>query len=312
MKRILLLGLLVIQTASANELSMMTAEGFGFSDATRFSEAQARLMALRAAKIDAQRNLLEVINGVRVTAGTTVKDMTLESDIIGTRVKGMLQGAFETASDVTLQDGNWVASVTMAVCMDKTALECRAKPTLAAITQPSLVVTPEEDRFGVADLPAAAVAVVQTEVAVPVVAMVEATADVEATNADSTVIATVASEGNVALQNSRVTGLILDASALNYTPMLDVRVRTQRGKELYGPGHVPMGSDWLHWAPSLESAQNMEEIIGESPIVIVPEALGEATELVVNDADAIALFTSNTLNQDFLASGKVIIVVSGS
>jgi hypothetical protein len=46
--------------------------------------------------------------------------------------------------------------------------------------------------------------------------------------------------------------------------------------------------------------------------VIVPEALGEATELVVNDADAIALFTSNTLNQDFLASGKVIIVVSGS
>ena len=93
MKRwIWIISLLSCQATFANDLSMITAEGFGFSDANRFSEPQARLMALRAAKIDAQRNLLEVINGVRVTAGTTVKDMMLESDIIGTRVKGMLQG----------------------------------------------------------------------------------------------------------------------------------------------------------------------------------------------------------------------------
>ena len=109
-------------------------------------------MALRAAKIDAQRNLLEVINGVRVTAGTTVKDMMLESDIIGTRVKGMLQGSFETASTVSREDGSWVAAVTMAVCLDKGDALCKAKPSLAAITQPSLKGAPPEARFSEADL----------------------------------------------------------------------------------------------------------------------------------------------------------------
>jgi len=111
---------------------------------------------------------------------------------------------------------------------------------------------------------------------------------------------------------SLATGLILDASALNYTPMLDVRVRTKQGKELYGPGHVAMGSDWLHWAPNLDAAEKMAEIIGESPLILKPESLGEVTELVVSDNDAITLFTSNTLGGDFLAAGKVIIVVAGS
>ena len=161
MKRLIwIISLLSCQVTFGNDLSVITAEGFGFSDANRFSEPQARLMALRAAKIDAQRNLLEVINGVRVTAGTTVKDMMLESDIIGTRVKGMLQGSFETDSSVAFEDGSWVASVKMAVCMDKSDALCRTKPSLASITQPSLVGAPAEARYSVSDLPAVAAAVI--------------------------------------------------------------------------------------------------------------------------------------------------------
>ena len=116
MKYWMIIGQFLLAFAvQADSLSLLSAEGFGFADAKRFPESQARLMAVRAAKIDAQRNLLETINGVRVTAGTTVKDMALESDIIGTRVKGMLQGSFEVSSDVKLESDNWVASVTMAV-----------------------------------------------------------------------------------------------------------------------------------------------------------------------------------------------------
>ena len=310
MKRILLIGLLVVQSAAASELSLITSEGFGFSDSARFSEPQARLMALRAAKIDAQRNLLEVINGVRVTAGTTVKDMMLESDIIGTRVKGMLQGAFETTSSVTLEDGSWVASVTMAVCMDKADAVCRAKPTLAAITQPNLKPSAPEDRFGVNDLPAEAAAVVTSQVT-PVAAYSINESESISTEGQAAAPTTPEPATKPAAV-SLATGLILDASALNYTPMLDVRVRTKQGKELYGPGHVAMGSDWLHWAPNLDAAEKMAEIIGESPLILKPESLGEVTELVVSDNDAITLFTSNTLGGDFLAAGKVIIVVAGS
>ncbi len=157
MKYWMIIGQFLLAFAvQADSLSLLSAEGFGFADAKRFPESQARLMAVRAAKIDAQRNLLETINGVRVTAGTTVKDMALESDIIGTRVKGMLQGSFEVSSDVKLESDNWVASVTMAVCLAKDDGDCRERTTLASITQPNLKGAPAAERFSQADVAAVA------------------------------------------------------------------------------------------------------------------------------------------------------------
>jgi hypothetical protein len=290
----------------ADSLSLLSAEGFGFADAKRFPESQARLMAVRAAKIDAQRNLLETINGVRVTAGTTVKDMALESDIIGTRVKGMLQGSFEVSSDVKLESDNWVASVTMAVCLAKDDGDCRERTTLASITQPNLKGAPVAERFSQADV--AAVATVATTAA-PVPSAEETPVEsVEAPVSEQPAqAAAVAASGNA--QHS---GLIVDASNLNFSPMLDVRLKTGQGKELYGPGHVAMGTDWLHWAASLESAQAMSDIVGDNTLVVRPSGLGEASELVIEDQDAIAIFTSNTMSGDYLSDGKVIIVVSGS
>lgn len=291
----------------ADSLSLLSAEGFGFADAKRFPESQARLMAVRAAKIDAQRNLLETINGVRVTAGTTVKDMALESDIIGTRVKGMLQGSFEVSSDVKLESDNWVASVTMAVCLAKDDGDCRERTTLASITQPNLKGAPAAERFSQADV--AAVATVATTAA-PVASAEET--PVESVEAPVSEQPAQAAAAVAASTNAQHSGLIVDASSLNFSPMLDVRLKTGQGKELYGPGHVAMGTDWLHWAASLESAQAMSDIVGDNTLVVTPSGLGEASELVIEDQDAIAIFTSNTMSGDYLSDGKVIIVVSGS
>ena len=291
----------------ADSLSLLSAEGFGFADAKRFPESQARLMAVRAAKIDAQRNLLETINGVRVTAGTTVKDMALESDIIGTRVKGMLQGSFEVSSDVKLESDNWVASVTMAVCLAKDDGDCRERTTLASITQPNLKGAPVAERFSQADV--AAVATVATTAA-PVASAEET--PVESVEAPVSEQPAQAAAAVAASTNAQHSGLIVDASSLNFSPMLDVRLKTGQGKELYGPGHVAMGTDWLHWAASLESAQAMSDIVGDNTLVVTPSGLGEASELVIEDQDAIAIFTSNTMSGDYLSDGKVIIVVSGS
>ncbi|MFP6809063.1 MAG: hypothetical protein VB957_18050 [Pseudomonadales bacterium] len=55
--------------------------------------SMARMMACRAAVLDAQRNLLESIQGVRVEGTTIVANMMIESDIIKTTVSGLLQGA---------------------------------------------------------------------------------------------------------------------------------------------------------------------------------------------------------------------------
>lgn len=55
--------------------------------------AQVRLLAERAAKADAYRNLLERTKGVRIEGETTVQDFVAKSDVIRTRVDGVLRGA---------------------------------------------------------------------------------------------------------------------------------------------------------------------------------------------------------------------------
>jgi hypothetical protein len=70
------------------------AKGESVIDNERFKNpAQARAMATRGATVVAQRNLLEIVQGVNVVGETTVQDMITISDIIHTRVEGMLKGA---------------------------------------------------------------------------------------------------------------------------------------------------------------------------------------------------------------------------
>ena len=65
-----------------------SATGLGAVDTAQArNRIQAKLLARRAAFVDAQRNLLEVVEGVRMTSGTTVRDAQFESNIIANRVK---------------------------------------------------------------------------------------------------------------------------------------------------------------------------------------------------------------------------------
>jgi hypothetical protein len=69
------------------------AVGIGAPSDKSIGKPNARPLALRAAKIDAYRNLLEITKGVQVDSATTVKDFTVESDVINTQVSGMVNGA---------------------------------------------------------------------------------------------------------------------------------------------------------------------------------------------------------------------------
>ena len=69
------------------------AVGIGAPPERSIGKVNARPMALRAAKIDAQRNLLEITKGVRIDSQTVVKDFTVESDVINTQVEGLVKGA---------------------------------------------------------------------------------------------------------------------------------------------------------------------------------------------------------------------------
>ncbi|MBC7475715.1 MAG: LPP20 family lipoprotein [Candidatus Sericytochromatia bacterium] len=70
------------------------------------SAAQRRLMSIRAAKVDAYRQLLEVIEGVHINAETTVRDFVTESDVIKTQVTGIVKGATQVGPPKYLSDGS--------------------------------------------------------------------------------------------------------------------------------------------------------------------------------------------------------------
>ncbi|MBN1514126.1 MAG: hypothetical protein JXB13_19065 [Phycisphaerae bacterium] len=58
--------------------------------------AQGRLMAKRAAELDAMRKLLERIKGLRITSDTQVRDFVTEWDVVSTQAAGYLKGASQS------------------------------------------------------------------------------------------------------------------------------------------------------------------------------------------------------------------------
>lgn len=98
------------------------------------ARGKARIKATTAAKVAAQRNLLEIIKGVRITSVTTVEDAMLKEDIVRTRIDGMLKGAHMVGEPfVEMVDGVPVVTVTMKVCLNGMPKECANRPSLTGV-----------------------------------------------------------------------------------------------------------------------------------------------------------------------------------
>ena len=109
----------VVQTLSHGTINwtsgMVQATGYGAAPDTG-NAAQKRLMAKRAAQVDAYRNLAELIEGVRVTSATTVREMMVTEDVVKTRVSAVIKNAREIG--VEYSKNHDVAIVTLAIPMD--------------------------------------------------------------------------------------------------------------------------------------------------------------------------------------------------
>ncbi len=94
---------------------VIKAKGMSVIDSERFKNpAQARAMAIQGARADAQRKLLETVQGVQVIAETSVRDMITESDVVNTKVQGVLKGAI-MVGEPEVKDG--LVEVTMQIGM---------------------------------------------------------------------------------------------------------------------------------------------------------------------------------------------------
>jgi hypothetical protein len=92
------------------------AVGNGAGPETIKDLARRKILAKRAAVLDAYRNLLEAVKGVRVTSSTLVQDLMLQNDTIKAETEGMVKGAQETAVNYT-KDG--ICEVTLEVHLDQ-------------------------------------------------------------------------------------------------------------------------------------------------------------------------------------------------
>ncbi|MFZ5562417.1 MAG: LPP20 family lipoprotein [Thermodesulfobacteriota bacterium] len=93
---------------------VIQAKGIGAPPENLYGKPQARPMALRAAQLDAYRNLLEITQGVRVNSTTLVKNFVTENDIIMTKVDGLVKGA-QVVNTEYMSDGTVEVTVQMSL-----------------------------------------------------------------------------------------------------------------------------------------------------------------------------------------------------
>ena len=71
--------------------SDVTAMGIGLPPDN--AGARGNVLARRAAIVDAQRNLAEIINGVQIDSETILENLSVSSDLVRSKVSGLIQGA---------------------------------------------------------------------------------------------------------------------------------------------------------------------------------------------------------------------------
>jgi hypothetical protein len=81
----------------------ISAIGIGFVPQNAINAGQARRLALRIAKQDALRQLIEIVNGVTLTSETTMSGAMVD-DVINTKVRGFIRGARQKGDPKYLSD----------------------------------------------------------------------------------------------------------------------------------------------------------------------------------------------------------------
>lgn len=107
----------------------VSAVGFGTMSAfAKYPPGQQRLLAMRAAKLDALRNLAEQLGGVSVQGSSRMVDMASQIDSFRVSVDTLVRNA-RVVSITPIQEGNYEAVV-------ETTVDIPLKPVAQAALQP--------------------------------------------------------------------------------------------------------------------------------------------------------------------------------
>jgi hypothetical protein len=315
-----------IETSASGQINWTSGEvfatGIGAPPARPANAAQARAMAQRAAFVVAIRNLLEVVKGVRVDSESVVENFMVKSDVIRTRVDGIVRGA-RIVNTQYMSDG----SVEMLVAMPmKGALLDAIVPEnfgrSSVLPTPQRITTPTPDQPKPAGLPPAPQKPMEPSKPAPPPAPFAPEKKPLPAKPSLPPAATVPEpakpapsspdESTAVFKGGTATGLVIDGRGLGLRPALLPKIIDSQGQELYVGQVVPrtnaVDQGVAGYAKDVNAAANNFRVTDNPAVIKGLRAAGSArTDIVVSQADA------QTLRQlggrgDFLQYCRVIIV----
>ncbi len=219
-------------TAAGGKVNWTTgqiaAEGYGLPPANAMGKA-GPLLACRAAVVDAQRNLLEATQGVRVTATTVIDNYMLNNDEVKSQVEGVIRNA-RILSRTPAPDGS--CKIEMAISLGGPASKAVYNELYQTAGLQSWVKQPLE-WLAMALIPKAHA---QDDVPLQPVPWLD---DVEQLNRRLSVLEQqLAAQKRddatpVAKKDTQPTGLVVDARGSNFIPSLSPKIRQLRGGVVY-------------------------------------------------------------------------------
>ncbi len=247
--------------------------------------AAQRAGALRAAKLDALRNLLEIVKGMYLTSETTVEDAMISSDVISTRVDGAIRGfrvvdtRYMTTADVEVD----VEVPLTGIVMDALLPMDFGGGQLATGTQ---LVCPTCGQPWPAGKP------------VP----------------PGITLTQIGGSGVQSGSSDAVyTGLIIDGRGLGLRPAMAPKVMDENNEEIYGSKFVnrdyAIDIGMVGYEKDINRAQTNERVQGNALIVKGVRASGpNKTDVIISAVDATNIHNA-AANMNFLERCKVVFVL---
>jgi len=251
-------------------------------------EGQTRYRAIRAATVVAQRDLLEILQGLNIYGTTTIRDGMLQSDTIRTTVRGFLKGAVkcgekyypergyaEVCLRVYIKGKGGLYDIILPLMKDENILPPPApvyKPKLIPeiMEKPQANETPQMQKFS-------------TEITKP-----------------SELI-------------HPYDGLIIDVRDYTFRPALINRILTEKGEIIFDPSKI-VSSVLVErgcggFTNNLDKAKALLKIWGSNnPMFIKAVGVVKFTDVKVSEDDAATIFIHNQKTQ-FLNQAKVVFLL---